>query len=1029
MITARWTAILLSLAVLSAESQLRHPVVLQRGEVSLMRAPASPRLLAAQDTVKVLAVLVQFYPDSDPRTTGNGQFDLTSPSPALPDPPPHDSSFFAGKIQFLSNYFRRASNGHLTVTGTLLPGVVTLDDTMAAYSPQGQNNAPLAELFVDGWSMAVAAHPGFPFDEYDAFVLFHAGAGRDVDLVSLLGYDPTPNDIPSLYLTLTALKEFLGDPAFQGVYAPSSGTFITNSLILPETESRILDTGLGRDTLKLSINGIAAASLGSHLGLPDLFDVTTGRSGIGQFGLMDGAGIFAYNGLFPPEPSAWEKVYLGWLTPIDIRQASQTITVPSVGLVESGSDTVFRVSVSPDEYYLIENRQRDPGQDGQRLTVIENGVARELHFQTDTSGFSFADISAIRGSVVDVEDLDWATPGTTQQEGFEGGGILLWHIDEAVIASTITTNTVNADPNRRGVDLEEADGSQDIGQTYELLQAGTGTEFGWPLDLWFDGNQTPVYVNRFDEKSHPSSLANSGARSLVSMKAFSPRSARMQLTVEIGAPDLSVVEGLQRVFAGATVSHAPTVSSSGIYLTRGEAIYSLNPDGTSKTPAPDGLLDSQGGIFSAAALERGNGRTLLASCSDSSLFLFELTDANADGVFESVNRRATNFSHAVSSSPAFVAGANRFVVAVGLGNGTSVLVDSLLSVSTISSGSTDPVTHMLQLPATVADSLPSIYSLAGRRLFTAGAAADLPASESNWQIAGFSSNQAVRIAAVAGDGTRMLLLDGTLTVVTDVALEPDSLRGLSVADLNGDGNKEIVLSGRSSVRAFNESGSIADGFPVRPSGASEFVSSAVIADIDGDGSPELLLATSAGTVTAFGPRGQLRSGFPVQAFPQGTARLAAFRGPGSNVAFLGLTREGALNAFETTAPYDINTLIWSQELADASHRNADLSVTQDPTPISSEFFPRSRVYNWPNPVYGDETRIRFYVSEDAVVSVKIFDLTGLALTELNSSASGGLDGEITWNVKDIESGVYLARVQASSQGRSDVVVIKIAVVK
>ena len=33
---------------------------------------------------------------------------------------------------------------------------------------------------------------------------------------------------------------------------------------------------------------------------------------------MDGAGFFAYNGLLPPEPSAWEKVFLGWETPVII---------------------------------------------------------------------------------------------------------------------------------------------------------------------------------------------------------------------------------------------------------------------------------------------------------------------------------------------------------------------------------------------------------------------------------------------------------------------------------------------------------------------------------------------------------------------------------------------------------------------------------------------------------------------------------------------------------------------------------------
>ncbi len=49
--------------------------------------------------------------------------------------------------------------------------------------------------------------------------------------------------------------------------------------------------------------------------MPDLFDAETGKSAIGRFGLMDGQSLFAFGGLFPPEPSAWEKVFLGWENP------------------------------------------------------------------------------------------------------------------------------------------------------------------------------------------------------------------------------------------------------------------------------------------------------------------------------------------------------------------------------------------------------------------------------------------------------------------------------------------------------------------------------------------------------------------------------------------------------------------------------------------------------------------------------------------------------------------------------------------
>jgi hypothetical protein len=938
--------------------------------------------------------------------------------------------FFGGKLQFLSNYFARASDGGLTVTGTVLPTVITLDDTMAAYSPQtSQGNAPLAYLFIDSWTRAVAQQPVFPFDQYDAFVIFHAGAGRDVDLVSLLGYDPTPNDIPSVYVNLSSLREFLGDPGFEGVEVPGTGFFITNSLILPETESRVLDTGFGRDTLKLSINGITAATMGSHLGLPDLFDVNTGRSGIGQFGLMDGAGIFAYNGLFPPEPSAWEKYHLGWITPIQVPSTSGTIVVPAVGLVESGRDTVYRISISPKEYYLIENRQRDAQGNGQTLTVVQNGVPVDFHFQGDTAGFSFDDISAIQGSVIDVEDLDWATPGSTLQEGFEGGGILIWHIDESIIDATIAENNVNADPARRGVDLEEADGSQDIGQPYEFLQPGSGTEFGWPLDLWFESNESPVYVNRFDGTSHPNTLSNTGAKSLIAVRDFGERSARMGLTVEVGSSELQVIQGLQRVLARGDVSAAPTVSSSGIYMTHGDTVYAFNVDGSSKTASPNGFLSSKGGRASVTVLERGGGRTLVSASHDSSLMVWELIDSNGDNVFESVTEGEASIGVPLSTPPSFLVGASQFAVAVGTTAGSYALVDSLLIVSVIPSGVSAAVTQMTQLPSLDPDSLPAVYALAGTSIFTQSRSITIPADEDEWSLSGFVSSGGKRVLAVGRSGSRMLLFDEQLSPVSELTMAADSLRGMSIADLDGDGMKEIVLAGESGVRAFNESGSLADGFPVGATAGSAFSSSPMVADLDGDGSPDVLIGASDGVVSAVTARGVLLPGYPVQGFEPGTTRLGVFQGPGGNVGFLGLTMDGSVKAFETSAPYRVGSVLWSQELGDAYHRNADLSTTQNPIPINSQFFPASRVYNWPNPVYGDETQIRYYVAEDAVISVKIFDLTGIKITELTAAATGGLDGEVSWNVRDVQSGVYLARVEAVSQSRNDVAVIKIAIVK
>jgi hypothetical protein len=97
--------------------------------------------------------------------------------------------------------------------------------------------------------------------------------------------------------------------------------------------------------------------------------------------------------------------------------------------------------------------------------------------------------------------------------------------------------------------------------------------------------------------------------------------------------------------------------------------------------------------------------------------------------------------------------------------------------------------------------------------------------------------------------------------------------------------------------------------------------------------------------------------------------------------------------------------------------------------VITEFFPQSKVYNWPNPVYGGETNIHFYVSENSEVDINIFDLSGNLVQTLSASATGGFENEIKWNTSGIESGVYFAHVNVkSSSGKNDLKIIKIAVI-
>ena len=136
---------------------------------------------------------------------------------------------------------------------------------MMRYSPpKNAANTPVADLARDAWRAADSLGLFTDFQSYDAFVVFHAGVGRDIDLVASLGYDPAPLDIPSLYLGPGAFKDAHG---VSGVPVRGGAFLIPNSIVIPETESRSIP-GIGGDVfLEYSINGLLCASLGNYLGL------------------------------------------------------------------------------------------------------------------------------------------------------------------------------------------------------------------------------------------------------------------------------------------------------------------------------------------------------------------------------------------------------------------------------------------------------------------------------------------------------------------------------------------------------------------------------------------------------------------------------------------------------------------------------------------------------------------------------------------------------------------------------------------
>ena len=63
--------------------------------------------------MRLLALRVQFQPDTDPRSTGAGTFDYSQSDGTTFDGPPHDRLYFELHMTALRNYYESVSYGDL----------------------------------------------------------------------------------------------------------------------------------------------------------------------------------------------------------------------------------------------------------------------------------------------------------------------------------------------------------------------------------------------------------------------------------------------------------------------------------------------------------------------------------------------------------------------------------------------------------------------------------------------------------------------------------------------------------------------------------------------------------------------------------------------------------------------------------------------------------------------------------------------------------------------------------------------------
>ena len=480
------------------------------------------------EPIRICAVRVSFIEDELNSTTGNGNFLFSNNGidcgEYTIDRPPHDKDYFESQLEAVHAYYDNVSYGKFGLdisNSEVFPedndGSYQLDNVMRYYNPYDNyeiQEQRITELFRDALLKAYSQDQ-INFSEYDLIVVFHSGIGQDFSLPFL---DPTPEDIPSTYVDKNMIETYLEESSIT-----IGEHLITHGILLPESQNHLLydisqtmfaDASNPCD-YQFGLTGTFALMIGFAIGLPPLWDIETGESGIGVFGLMD-QGSNNGNGIIPAPPTAWSRIYAGWEESYSSNLGDQ------ISLPIRNENNIVKVPLRLDEYYLIENRSNNiiPGIniDSLRYLIGNSSVDGQypsyIEILFDSSGIEKDD----NGVVTYVPNYDIGLPAS---------GLLIWHVDENIISSNINSLSINGNVGLKGVDLEEADGAQDLGYISDHIFFDPSN--GYFGDMWFKGNNQYELANpnmiglkpEFGSSTFPNTNANDGSSSFISIENIS----------------------------------------------------------------------------------------------------------------------------------------------------------------------------------------------------------------------------------------------------------------------------------------------------------------------------------------------------------------------------------------------------------------------------------------------------------------------------------------------------------------------------
>ena len=971
----------------------------------------------------LMVIMVEFSDHRFTDTITNPDF-LANPDYSIKD-------FIERNIYHLQSYYLDVSKGQYMINYEVVEPIVTLSQSMEFYGNQSNSLARRIKLIEDTISFLSES---VDFSSYDSYMILHAGPGKETDV-----YGTNPNTIPSSFINRSLMRHIL-DPDnddFPGI--PSGGGNYISEIVVAASHQRHSDTS----DINYGVQGILSYLFGRQIGLPTLFGNVSslGRAaGAGNFCLM-GTGSWNANGFVPPFLSAWSRYFIGWDEPVDLDETIENVILSyPFNPYSLGFPTIYKVTISADEYYLIENRQQNP--DGSTLNGWPNFTFKLLpdgeqdYYAPPNSNvprFNFMK-NTYRGC-----EWDFFLPGLGDMEAAvsDGSGILIWHIDESIIRERYSSNTINADPSNQGVTLVEADGIQH-------MQSGMPHIYmrGSPYDS-FRANHNDYFGNKIKEDGVVSIPYSQGKYGNTGIEFYNISDSEPVMTLSVNLPasikigysgtDISPLAVLNYSLSGPLARENNgttlflTASSGRIFMLQNDDMLPAYPVETDSIPQLYTFSSEHNAFFVPTFSEAHSARLLMAS-----ILGVEILDQYPGHIWSShplvVSSENENdwalvlalFDPDQNQSRIVIYGYNLIQKAQFIFPGREIASNLVYTEDYLYFLTAKNDSDQLSLASidwssyTVSQIL--IEGMAGKKTLS------LLATALSKELDQTGKHKINLVALTEDNLLYSLESGGTISTGFPLALPENILSVPIMQDITGNGYMEILLLSSNSLFVIGYNGELLT-FPEPASQdyptSTDLPLGIISFDTNGDGRNEIIATLGGQRLVTWDNRYRTIEGYPLFYSKQLLNAPVASRKDDTVIVYLS-AEDGRIYQYPLLdASLESSYPDWASEYVNLQ-RTAFYNVILDQNLYQSEqIFVPNESYAFPNPVTSQNGGIVYFnimTNRNTDVSVKIFDISGKLIFKdiYTCEAYMSNRNKLAIDFDSLSSGIYFALLQAGN---------------